>query len=51
MKNTYHMTALDLAELAQIEVDAENAKLRRKRFFAKLRQRAYRTKRERENRE
>lgn len=36
------MTPEDRAELADIEAAAENVKQRRKRFFAKLRQRAYR---------
>ena len=42
MKTAYTMTAADRAELAEIEADAANVKLRRKRFFAKLRQRAHR---------
>lgn len=37
-----NMTEADCAELADIEADQANAKLRRKRFFTKLRQRAYR---------
>lgn len=40
----YEMTAADRAELAQIDADAADVKLRRKRFWAKLRQRAYRKK-------
>jgi hypothetical protein len=40
--DTYEWTAEDHAELAEIEADARNVKLRRKRFFAKLRQRRYR---------
>lgn len=44
MKTTYTMTARDKAELADIEVDEMNVKHRRKRFFAKLRQRAHRAK-------
>lgn len=36
------MTDDDRAELAQIEADTRDVKLRRKRFFAKLRQRASR---------
>ena len=39
------MTDDDRAELAQIEADARDVKLRRKRFFAKLRQRAFRASR------
>lgn len=42
MKKPYIMTAQDKAELAEIEADAANVRLRRKRFFAKLRQRAHR---------
>ena len=38
----YRMSEADRAELALIENEAEDVKLRRKRFFAKLRQRAYR---------
>lgn len=45
MQTTYIMTAQDKAELAEIEADQATAKLRRKRFFAKLRQRAHRAKR------
>jgi len=44
MKTHYTMTAADRAELAEIEADTANVKLRRKRFFAKLRQRAHRAK-------
>ncbi|MCW2405089.1 hypothetical protein M2336_001718 [Sphingobium sp. B1D7B] len=39
------MTDADRAELSEIEADAKHVKLRRKRFFAKLRQRAYRERR------
>jgi hypothetical protein len=39
------MTAEDRAELAAIEEQAADAKLKRKRFFAKLRQRALRQRR------
>jgi hypothetical protein len=50
MQTSYIMTAADKAELASIEADQATAKLRRKRFFAKLRQRAHRAKRmERDN--
>lgn len=44
----YQMTAEDRAELAAIEAQAKDAKLRRKRFFAKLRQRALRQRRKAE---
>jgi hypothetical protein len=39
------MTAEDRAELADIEQAEKDVKLRRKRFFAKLRQRALRARR------
>lgn len=42
MQSKYKMTDADKAELAQIEQDDRDVKARRKRFFAKLRQRAYR---------
>lgn len=45
MQTSYIMTAQDKAELAEIEADQATARLRRKRFFAKLRQRAHRAKR------
>jgi len=49
MQTTYTMTDQDKAELADIEADHANVKLRRKRFFAKLRQRKhYRAKRAKE---
>lgn len=38
----YVLTDADKLELAQIEADARDVKDRRKRFFSKLRQRAYR---------
>jgi hypothetical protein len=41
----YEMTAADKAELAEIEAAAKDAKDRRRRFFAKLRQRALRARR------
>jgi hypothetical protein len=39
------MTAADRAELAEIEAAERDVKARRKRFFAKLRQRALRDRR------
>lgn len=42
MDNAYNLTAQDKAELADIEASQADAKLRRKRFFTKLRQRAFR---------
>lgn len=39
---SYKMTDADKAELAQIEADSKDVKARRRRFFAKLRQRVYR---------
>lgn len=45
MQSSYIMTPQDKAELAEIEADAANLRLRRKRFFAKLRQRAHRARR------
>jgi hypothetical protein len=46
---TYQMTAADRAELAEIEAAAKDAKARRKRFFAKLRQRTLRARRKAAN--
>ena len=42
MRATYQMTPADKAELAAIEADQASVRLRRRRFFAKLRQRAFR---------
>lgn len=42
MQTDYRMTDADRAELAEIEKAASDVKLRRKRFWSKLRQRAYR---------
>ena len=42
MQGSYVMTDADRRELAEIEAAAADVKLRRKRFFAKLRQRAHR---------
>jgi hypothetical protein len=40
--DAYEWTAADRAELAEIEAASRDVKARRKRFFAKLRQRRYR---------
>lgn len=45
MQSNYTMTDEDKAELAEIEAAERDVKLRRKRFFAKLRQRALRQRR------
>jgi hypothetical protein len=45
MQSSYQMTAEDKAELAEIEAAERDVKLRRRRFFAKLRQRALRARR------
>lgn len=45
MTPSYEMTADDRAELDEIEQAEKDVKLRRRRFFAKLRQRALRVRR------
>lgn len=42
MQKEYDMTEADIAELAEIDADRSAVRLRRVRFFAKLRQREYR---------
>lgn len=42
MQGSYVMTDADRRELAEIDAAAADVKLKRKRFFAKLRQRAHR---------